>query len=333
MLSNPKRNDERSSIKSFSEKRLENVTKEIWKDFIRHCVVIQQLNPRSTVPDRIRKLKYLERNGIDLLNFDENQVHSLFFKKLEQGSPNTAVNNYIKALNSWTKFRDIDIKFNKFKEHQKPVKVPSIDDIRVLLDVVSERRLVDRRDRMIIIFFCKTGLRCQELCDLKLDDIDWKNSEILIRKGKGGKERIVPIERKVLAGINYPSLKNYIKNWRLPIGDWVFTTPSGQITTAYIRKRIKVISKRAGVPWVHPHSFRHFYATNLIRSGAKITVVQELLGHADIGSTACYLHVAEAELRDTVQKMPILDIIRKKGSKDSSKNNFRRFYAKSTGRF
>jgi len=98
VLSNPERNEERSSIKSFSEQKLENVTEETWKGFIKHCVVIQQLNPRSTVPDRIRKLKYLERNGIDLIDFDENQVHSLFFKKLEQGSPNTAVNNYINSL-------------------------------------------------------------------------------------------------------------------------------------------------------------------------------------------------------------------------------------------
>lgn len=333
MLSNPERNDERSSIKSFSEKKQEFVTEDLWKGFIKHCVVIQQLNPRSTVPDRIRKLKYLQKNGIDLVNFNESEIHSLFFKMLERGVTNTAINNYSKALNSWTKFKELDIKFSKFKEHQKPVKVPSIDDIQALLDVVSERRQVDRRDRMIIVFFCKTGLRCSELCNLKIDDIDWKNAEIIVRKGKGGKERIVPIERKVLSGINYPSLKNYINHWRLPVGDFVFTTPSGQISTAYVRKRIKKIAKKAGVAWIHPHSFRHFYATNLIRSGAKITVVQELLGHADIGSTARYLHVAEAELRDTVQKMPILDIVRKKGSIKYSKNNFCRFYAKSTGEF
>ena len=83
MISNPERNEEKSSIKSFSEKKQEIVTEDTWKSFIKHCIVVQRLHPRSTVPGRIKKLKYLERNGIDLINLDENQVHTFFMIKSE----------------------------------------------------------------------------------------------------------------------------------------------------------------------------------------------------------------------------------------------------------
>jgi integrase/recombinase XerD len=298
---------------------------------MKNCVVVQRLNPRSTVPDRICKLKYLEKRGINLINFDEKQVHTIFYEMLENGSANTALNNHVKALNSWLRYRELDIKFDKFKEHNSPIKVPSINDIQALLDVVSSRTMVDRRDRILIVFFCKTGLRCAELCNLKLDDVDWRNAEIIIRKGKGGKDRIVPVERKVLSGINYPSLKNYIDNWRYDAGDCVFTTEKGKLTPAYIRKRIKQIAKKAGVAWIHPHSFRHFYATNILRSGARVTIVQELLGHSDIGTTARYLHTTESDLRFTIHNMPIFDVVRHKDSTKQAKLNSYRFYAKSTG--
>ncbi len=331
MISNPERNEEKSSIKSFSENKQEIVTEEIWKSFIKHCIVVQRLHPRSTVPGRIKKLKYLELNGIDLLNLDETHVHTFFYDKIQSGSANAGLNNYVKSLNTWLKFQGIDKKFDKFKEHISPIKVPSIADIQAMLDVASERNHKDRRDRMLIVFFCKTGLRCAELCNLKLDDIDWKNAEIIVKKGKGGKDRIIPVERKVLYGRNYPSLKNYVNMWRIPIGDTVVTTEKSSITTAYIRKRIKDIAKKAGVPWIHPHSFRHFYATNLLKSGARITIVQQLLGHAKLSSTERYLHTSDADLRETIHNMPIYDVIRSK--KSNSKTKFRRLYAKSTGRF
>ncbi|MEM0466859.1 MAG: tyrosine-type recombinase/integrase [Candidatus Thermoplasmatota archaeon] len=340
-VSNPQEYEETSVYKSFSKckqvKLVEDTTNvttvssNLWRDFIRHCAVIQRLNPRSTIPDRIRKLRYLEDQGIDLVNFDEKQIHTLFYEMLEHGSPNTAINNYVKALNSWLKYRNLNVKFKQFKEHETPVKVPSVDDIQALLDVVSNRTMADRRDRMMIIFFCKTGLRCAELCNLKLIDIDWGNAEITVKKGKGGKDRIVPIERKVLTGITYPSLKNYIDNWRYDVGDYVFTTDKGQLTPAYVRKRIKDIAKEAGVPWMHPHCFRHFYATNLLRAGAKITVVQRLLGHSDIGTTARYLHVTESDLRFTIHNMPTLDVVRHKMTENSTRNENWRFSTKPTG--
>lgn len=331
MISNPERNEEKSGIKSFLEKKQEIVTEDIWTSFIKHCIVVQRLHPRSTVPHRIKKLKYLERNGINLINLDQDHIHTFFYSKIQSGSANAGLNNYAKALNSWLKFRGIEKKIENFKEHISPIKVPSIDDIQAMLDVVSERNQTDRRDRMLIVFFCKTGLRCAELCNLKLDDIDWKNAEIIVKKGKGGKDRIIPVEIKVLKGINYPSLKNYIKLWRFPVGDTVFTTENSAIKTVYIRKRIKDIAKKAGVPWIHPHSFRHFYATNLLKSGARLTIVQQLLGHAKLSSTERYLHTSATDIRETIHNMPIYDIIRNR--KKHSKTKFRRLYAKSTGRF
>lgn len=134
-----------------------------------------------------------------------------------------------------------------------------------------------------------------------------------------------------MAGVNYPSLKNYINNWRYETGDFVFTSKTGRLSPVYIRKRIKIIAKKAGVPWIHPHSFRHFYATNLIRSGARVIVVQELLGHSDIRSTSRYLHTTDSDLRYTIQNIPVFDVVRHRGSIKNAKTIFRKFYTKRTG--
>ena len=65
-----------------------------------HCIVVQRLHTRSTVPGRIKKLQYLERNGIDLINIDENQVHTFFYDTIQAGSANVGLNTYVKAINS-----------------------------------------------------------------------------------------------------------------------------------------------------------------------------------------------------------------------------------------
>ena len=90
----------------------------------------------------------------------------------------------------------------------------------------------------------------------------------------------------------------------------------------FLKARMQDIAKKAGVPWIHPHSFRHFYATNLLRSGAKITVVQELLGHANIETTARYLHVTESDLRYTIYNMPVSEVVRQKANVGQSKIDF-----------
>jgi len=136
------------------------------------------------------------------------------------------------------------------------------------------------------LFYAKTGMRNKELCNLKLSDIDWQRREITIRNSKHNKIRIIPIEEKMLTDRTYPSLKNYIKHWRMNTSKhYVFTTKNGRMTPNYLRNIIRNTARKAGINWIHPHSFRHYAATNLLRAGVNIRVVQAILGHSSIRTT------------------------------------------------
>jgi len=79
------------------------------------------------------------------------------------------------------------------------------------------------------------------------------------------------------------------------------------MTTNYLRQIIKIIGKKAGMSWIHPHSFRHYSATNMLRAGVNIRIVQEILGHSSIKTTGRYLHTIEQDLQQAVRNPNIED--------------------------
>jgi len=287
---------------------MDNIDKETWNQFRRHCLSQQQLNPESTIPETIRKLLFLEREGIDLNNFTQEGIYNYFAIRLENGATYTALNHSIKALNRWNKFIDNDFKFQRYKEDKKPMKVPNTEEIHKMLNQCKGKNRIDKRNRTIILLLAKTGMRNKEICNLKLTDIDWQRKEITIRNSKHNKTRIIPIDDKMLFGRTYPSLKNYIKHWRMKTSNhYVFTTNKGKMTPNYLRRIIKIISQKAGIYWIHPHSFRHYAATNLLRAGVNIRVVQAILGHSSIRTTGNYLHVIENDLHQAIANPHIED--------------------------
>jgi len=281
---------------------------ETWNIFRRHCLSQQQLNPESTIPETIRKLHYLERQGIDLQSYTKDQLYTHFAQRLENGGTYTALNHYIKALNRWNKFIEKHIQFDLYKTDKKPMKVPTTVEINKILQQCKGKNRYNKRNKIIVLLLAKTGMRNKEICSLKLTDIDWQRREITIRNSKHNKTRIIPIEDKLLFGSTYPSLKNYIRYWRIDSDrHYVFTTEKGPMTCNYLRRLIKDLSKMAGMNWVHPHSFRHYAATNLLRAGVNIRVVQEILGHSSIKTTGGYLHVIENDLHQAIENPNIDD--------------------------
>lgn len=287
---------------------MNNISKETWNQFRRHCLSQQQLNPESTIPETIRKLLFLEKEGIDLNNYTQEGIYNYFAIRLENGATYTALNHSIKSLNRWNKFKDNDFKFKRYKEDKKPMKVPNTREIHKMLSQCKGKNRIHKRNRTIILLLAKTGMRNKEICNLKLTDIDWQRKEITIRNSKHNKTRIIPIDDKMLFGRTYPSLKNYIKHWRMKTSNhYVFTTKKGRMTPNYLRRIIKIISQKAGIHWIHPHSFRHYAATNLLRAGVNIRVVQAILGHSSIRTTGNYLHVIENDLHQAIANPHIED--------------------------
>jgi integrase/recombinase XerC len=156
---------------------------------------------------------------------------------------------------------------------------------------------VCRRDIAVLETIYSCGLRISELCGLRVEDIDWSEQIVRVR-GKGKKERLVPIGQPALEAID-----NY---WRAlpqtPAGLYpVFcsdTKKSGPLSPLQLSRRLKNYLAIAGLdPKLTPHKLRHSYATHLLDAGADLRSVQELLGHAHLITTQVYTHVTTERLK------------------------------------
>jgi integrase/recombinase XerD len=167
-----------------------------------------------------------------------------------------------------------------------------------LLEVSLEGRPFPLRDRAILELFYASGLRISELAGARLENLNLQ--ERLIRVlGKGAKTRLVPVGRIACEAIAQYVDQERIRLVRPKTGNEVFLSRHGKkLTTQRIWQIIKEIAATAGFEInVYPHLLRHSFATHLLANGADLRIIQELLGHADIGTTQVYTHVEQSRLK------------------------------------
>jgi integrase/recombinase XerC len=155
------------------------------------------------------------------------------------------------------------------------------------------------RDRAVLETLYSTGIRASELIGIDREDIDHRERLIRVR-GKGRKERIVPIGRSALCAVD-AYLDRKTKDAEHPA---VFTGPSGKRLTARTVQRIlENYRKKLGLlQKASPHTLRHSFATHLLESGADLRAIQELLGHASLSTTQRYTHLNLDSLMETYDK-------------------------------
>lgn len=149
-----------------------------------------------------------------------------------------------------------------------------------------------------------TGLRISELVSLPVSVARTKDRFVLVR-GKGGRERMVPLSRTVNAALDrwMPARKLL---GALADGNWLFPahSGSGHVARQVVARELKGLAARAGISAaaVSPHVMRHAFASHLLQNGADLRAVQQLLGHADISTTQIYTHVLEKRLIELVSR-------------------------------
>lgn len=174
--------------------------------------------------------------------------------------------------------------------------VLTVEEVDRLLQVPSLETFEGSRDKALLDVIYASGLRVSEVCGLDLYDV----GDLQVRvKGKGGKERIVPIAERAIKSLDY-----YLTHFRDQIPDLeeraLFVDKAGKRVTRYlIWARIKYYAKKAGLlKRISPHTLRHSFATHLLENGADLRVIQEMLGHASIATTDRYTHISQKHLEN-----------------------------------
>lgn len=178
----------------------------------------------------------------------------------------------------------------------------SPDEVDKLLDIELKDSFSYRNKAMLELMY-SSGLRVTELVDLKLQDIDLSQDIVRIF-GKGSKERVIPI-----GDYAKEYLEKYIKEYRNSMfkkntNEYVFLNNHGnKMTRQGFFKIIKKISNEVGIKKdISPHTLRHSFASHMLKYGADLRTIQELLGHSDISTTQIYTHITNEELKNNYEE-------------------------------
>lgn len=191
------------------------------------------------------------------------------------------------------------------RKNRKPGTTLTLDEVKSLMQQPNLSLSTQIRDRAIMEVMYSTGIRINELVSLAVYHIDLKDNALYIRKGKGGKQRVVPIGKKAAL-----YLQEYLVNIRPhyakknPKERSLFLTHSGiPITGINIRGFLRKYRIQAGIKkGVSPHTFRRTCATHLLQQGVDVRYIQELLGHTSLKTTQFYTKVMPVEVKETHNK-------------------------------
>lgn len=173
-----------------------------------------------------------------------------------------------------------------------------VDALENSIDLTSNE---GHRNRAIIEVFFSCGLRVSELTNLKLSDLFLTQGFIRVN-GKGGKQRLVPISERAIHELELWFDDRRQMKIKPGEEDYVFLNRRGHhLTRTMILIMVKRQAEAAGIKkTISPHTLRHSFATALLKGGADLRIIQELLGHADLGTTEIYTHMDDESLRQEI---------------------------------
>lgn len=237
----------------------------------------------------------------DQLGPEQIRQYQLFLIKEKQASQSTCVQLVCALRFFYTQTLHRKIEIERIPYPRRERKLPLIlsrEEVKALLD--AARTL---RHRALLATLYGGGLRVSEVTQLKVADVDARRSALWVRQGKGRKDRQTLLSPKLLE-----LLRAYWRTERPT--EWLFPNANRvqpiSPKAAFLACRGAAQSAGIAKP-VHPHSLRHAFATHLLESGTNLRTIQILLGHANLETTARYLHVADLSVRSTVSPLDSLD--------------------------
>lgn len=248
----------------------------------------------------LRKLSDLIRKPFTELTANDIRLYLGSLKsKGNKGSYVKTQRSYISGFCQWmlaeeliskdpcTKVGDVKVE----QEVRLPYSAVELDRLR---SSITGRNVV--RDRAIFETLLSSGVRCAELCDLNIDDVDLRERTAHVRCGKGGKGRIVYISEVAAEYIGKYLRKRKNDSKKLFIGQ------RGALNVTGVESMLRKLGKIAGVSNVHPHRFRRTFATTMYRRGMALEEIRKLMGHSEVQTTLRYIYTDDVQLKAAYSK-------------------------------
>jgi len=238
--------------------------------------ITEELKLRKSSPKTVKVYIYYIRRFLEA-----NCSYRTFFVRLSNLSENT-IRLASAAVRFYLKFDAII--FEEFTLPKKPKKLPVVlskQEIEKMVFVTA-----NLKHKLVISLLYSAGLRLSELINLRWSDVDLIRNLIFIKAGKGNKDRISLLSKKV---------KKLLCDYRhvFSEGKYIFSGRTSKYSSKTVQEIIKLASQKAKINRrVTPHTLRHSFATHLLEQGIDIRTIQQLLGHQSVRTTQIYTHVA-----------------------------------------
>lgn len=282
------------------------------KLYVRYLRLERNLSP-NTIEAYRNDLAHLEafmmRNDLKLENVTLEQLHTFAASLHEYGITPRSQARVLSGVRSFFRFLVLDgvvesdptelLEWPSLPEHL-PV-VLTLEEIDRIEDSIDLSKAEGARNRAIIEVLFSCGLRVSELVNMKLSDLYIEDRVLLVR-GKGNKERLVPVSNKAIADLKRWFFDRNLMKIKPGEDDYVFLNRRGaHLTRTMILIMVKRQAEEAGIKkTISPHTFRHSFATALLQGGADLRSIQAMLGHEKIDTTLVYTHISNEQLRKAI---------------------------------
>lgn len=245
----------------------------------------------------------------DVLLITKDDIKTYIRFLSEKSYNETTISRHISSLKTFYKFLLLEKKINdnpcegiiSLKKKRKLPKVLSIEEISELLNINIKNNF-DIRNKAMLELMYSSGLRVSELVALKINDLDLISDCVKIF-GKGSKERIIPIGDYAKRALEeYLTIREELLK-KEPT-DYLFLNNHGRKMTrqGFFKNLQKIAQEKNIITDFSPHTLRHSFATHMLKNGADLRSIQELLGHSDISSTQIYTHITNKELQKNYEE-------------------------------
>lgn len=282
------------------------------KLYVRYLRLERNLSP-NTIEAYRNDLAHLEafmmRNDLKLEDVTLEQLHTFAASLHEYGITPRSQARVLSGVRSFFRFLVLDgvvesdptelLEWPSLPEHL-PV-VLTLEEIDRIEDSIDLSKAEGARNRAIIEVLFSCGLRVSELVNMKLSDLYLEDRVLLVR-GKGNKERLVPVSNKAIADLKRWFFDRNLMKIKPGEDDYVFLNRRGaHLTRTMILIMVKRQAEEAGIKkTISPHTFRHSFATALLQGGADLRSIQAMLGHEKIDTTLVYTHISNEKLRKAI---------------------------------